>query len=751
MHKLLADFLSEPSNALFPFANEFVEQPSHYMSALEFRGETKVCSLWIGQPGNGKVTIAFPDGTMVNGNFKQFQMESGVIEFPTGVVVEGKFTKIDHCAIGLLQQGKVYLSDGKYLEVDCSGLMLARGRLMDASGQELIAFNGSPLVELEDRNSRSKLIFDTHTFAIEEFGRSNESALVQKTVYSYFGLYYCSVHAYEIEQLNCGALNGKTEILDSRLSTSINETEFRIDQSNVSANNVCLSIDGVDGVITLNVNDSKKPLYGYGFFANGVISLGLQVILLPNHKYFIVQNKLYSAAEFKQYIGLIEKADRKEINDDFINIPEQLNSPLSTAGGSDSFEFSSGSLKLLAETLLKNHALRQTLSQEKARSSHQLQRLGAIHHTMLQENEYLVSKVIQSSKTLADLHNELIKYSTIIQQKNHQISQLSSELLAGKDYANQLERVNHELKKVYNKKEKEFMALLKEVQQTPTNESHELRTVRHHNLVLNQENRILIDLKASTDSNIRDLEKRNLFLESELQRLERENKDMGAEAKAFTAEKQELLGHFDLLSNLSGDLKIRLNQMEILSHEKDRMIESQGKRIIQCAKQLEKIKAKVQREVVLEFKGQMIKGAKQGLCYLRTPEFEYEGEFKDDKFCGKGRLLFASNEKKLEGVFDEQGHFTGNVMQIGKTNYQGSIVNNQMAGKGALVFANNFIVEGVFKNDDFDSSQSYQITNLNDGTEDSVYVHPKRARCLISLENVCYEVEFVAGQLKPSQ
>ena len=751
MHKLLADFLSEPTNALFPFTADFVEQPSHLMGALEFRGETKVRSLWIGQSGNGKVTIAFPDGTLVNGNFKRFQMESGVIEFPTGVVIEGKFAKIDHCAIGLMQTGKVYLSDGKYLEIDCSGLMLMNGRLMDSSDQELICFNGCPLVEFEDCDAKSRLTFDTHTFTVEKYDKTSEQKLLHKTVYSYFGPYYSPVTPFDTEQVNCTALNDMPTSIEPRLPTLANEDGCRIDQSCSPTNNLCLSIDGVEGVITLNVNDTKKPLYGYGFFANGSISIGIQVILLPNHKYFISQNKLYTTNEFKKLLMSIEEGNRKEVNDDFINIPDQLNSPLSIAPTSDTFEFNSGALQLLAETLLKYHSLRQTFCQEKERSSHQLQRLGSINQTILQENEYLVSKVIEGSKNLAELHNELIRYSTILQHKIQQISNLTSDLSIEKDYTKRLEKINHELKKVYNQKEKEFRTLLKEIQQSPTDACHELRTVKYHNVVLIQENSILVDLKAGMDSTIRDLESKYTLLQSEFQKIEQENQLLASEVQALSTEKKELLQNFDQLSNLSGNFKIKLNQLELLSNEKDLNIESQRKKIVQFALQLEELQASKKRNVILEFRGQMVNDSKQGPWYVRTQEYEYEGELKDDKFCGKGKLVFISNQKKLDGIFDENGHFSGTKIRVGETDYQGSIVNNQMHGKGALIFVNNFIVEGVFNNDEFDSSQSYQITNLGDGTEETAYVHPKRAKCLMTLDNVCYEVDFEKGQLKPSQ
>ena len=83
--------------------------------------------------------------------------------------------------------------------------------------------------------------------------------------------------------------------------------------------------------------------------------------------------------------------------------------------------------------------------------------------------------------------------------------------------------------------------------------------------------------------------------------------------------------------------------------------------------------------------------------YFDSNGNKYIGEFKDDKFDGKGRIL-SVNGDCYDGDFKE-GQIEGNGMFIstsGGYNYIGEFKNNKFHGKGKLIFDDNTTYEGAF-------------------------------------------------------
>ena len=91
-------------------------------------------------------------------------------------------------------------------------------------------------------------------------------------------------------------------------------------------------------------------------------------------------------------------------------------------------------------------------------------------------------------------------------------------------------------------------------------------------------------------------------------------------------------------------------------------------------------------------------GKKEGFgIFYDSNGNKYMGEWKEDKFDGKGRILSVKGDC-YEGDFKE-GLIEGNGMFIstgGGYNYLGEFKNNKFDGKGKLIFDDNTTYEGLF-------------------------------------------------------
>ena len=120
--------------------------------------------------------------------------------------------------------------------------------------------------------------------------------------------------------------------------------------------------------------------------------------------------------------------------------------------------------------------------------------------------------------------------------------------------------------------------------------------------------------------------------------------------------------------------------------------------------------------------GDFVESKREGKGELKTKRIHYEGDFKFDKFNGKGILEFLKEGHSYEGEFKNNeingmGVFKWNngdvyegEMTNGKMNgygkytysngqvYEGNYVNGVKQGLGKLIYPNNKIYEGEFKN-----------------------------------------------------
>ena len=90
---------------------------------------------------------------------------------------------------------------------------------------------------------------------------------------------------------------------------------------------------------------------------------------------------------------------------------------------------------------------------------------------------------------------------------------------------------------------------------------------------------------------------------------------------------------------------------------------------------------------------------REGKGVLGTNKVHYEGEFKNDKLCGKGRITFKAEGHYYEGDFDnnEINRYGTFVWKNGDS-YIGQMMNGKIHGNGIYIYNNGVVYEGLYAN-----------------------------------------------------
>ena len=97
--------------------------------------------------------------------------------------------------------------------------------------------------------------------------------------------------------------------------------------------------------------------------------------------------------------------------------------------------------------------------------------------------------------------------------------------------------------------------------------------------------------------------------------------------------------------------------------------------------------------------GEFLDSKREGKGELKTKKIHYVGDFKYDRFNGKGKLEFLTQGHEYEGEFENNeicgvGIFKWNNGDI----YEGEMVKGKLHGYGKYTYANGQIYEGTYKN-----------------------------------------------------
>ena len=104
-----------------------------------------------------------------------------------------------------------------------------------------------------------------------------------------------------------------------------------------------------------------------------------------------------------------------------------------------------------------------------------------------------------------------------------------------------------------------------------------------------------------------------------------------------------------------------------------------------------------------------------GIFYSNNEKYEYNGEFQDNKFHGKGIIKYENNNIIYEGEFNNgYKHGFGKLIFNDKSYYEGNFEKNNFNGKGTFFFKNGKIYRGEWKNNKMDGEGNF---DWGDGTK----------------------------------
>ena len=97
--------------------------------------------------------------------------------------------------------------------------------------------------------------------------------------------------------------------------------------------------------------------------------------------------------------------------------------------------------------------------------------------------------------------------------------------------------------------------------------------------------------------------------------------------------------------------------------------------------------------------GEFLDNKRHGRGELKTSKVHYEGEFKYDKFNGKGKLIFLKQGHEYEGEFkDNEINGMGIFKWKNGDIYEGEMIKGKMHGYGKYKYSSGQIYEGQFAN-----------------------------------------------------
>ena len=111
--------------------------------------------------------------------------------------------------------------------------------------------------------------------------------------------------------------------------------------------------------------------------------------------------------------------------------------------------------------------------------------------------------------------------------------------------------------------------------------------------------------------------------------------------------------------------------------------------------------------------GDFSNSKREGKGVLDTHKIHYEGEFKNEKLSGKGRITFKVEGHYYEGDFDNN-EINGYGIFTWKNgdSYTGQMINGKMHGKGIYIYNNGDVYEGLYANGKRQGKG--KVYNLND-------------------------------------
>ncbi|KRX06735.1 hypothetical protein PPERSA_09137 [Pseudocohnilembus persalinus] len=129
------------------------------------------------------------------------------------------------------------------------------------------------------------------------------------------------------------------------------------------------------------------------------------------------------------------------------------------------------------------------------------------------------------------------------------------------------------------------------------------------------------------------------------------------------------------------------------------------------------------------FQGNFLNGVIEGQGILKTSEYTYQGNFKNgQKSDVKGQLIYSNQDKYIGGFIKDKKNGEGKIIYRDGNEYEGEWFDDLKQGKGILKFTNGDRYEGEFQNDVFDGKGKYIFNvksgeNLNQEQKSQIYLY----------------------------
>ena len=101
-----------------------------------------------------------------------------------------------------------------------------------------------------------------------------------------------------------------------------------------------------------------------------------------------------------------------------------------------------------------------------------------------------------------------------------------------------------------------------------------------------------------------------------------------------------------------------------------------------------------------------------GTFYSKKEKYKYIGNFKENKFHGEGKIIYEKEDIIYEGEFNEGfKHGLGKIIFKDKSSYEGNFEKNNYNGKGKFIFKNGKSYNGDWKNNTMDGKGTFTWGN----------------------------------------
>jgi hypothetical protein len=344
-------------------------------------------------------------------------------------------------------------------------------------------------------------------------------------------------------------------------------------------------------------------------------------------------------------------------------------------------------LTAIKKLIDKHEGLYNSHDTYKSEMSEKLNHYIALNNSLYSRNTELAAAAKEKQENVNKLNKENMNLKDELEAKRITNEKLKKQLNESVSQVNLLEKFSASLKSLYAQREEELVKAKTDFQNLEQKS-------------LNEKNQITSQRNSWMDKCAR--------MEDEARLIRAENKTALQSFSAKLAERDSITNELEhALVESNTKLSNLLYENEAL---KNSMIDSQLK-----IEDLEK--RGLPRPKEFTYEGKIVNGLRQGKGIYQCPEYVYEGEFKNDNFCGEGRYVCFQSGKTMDGVFDENGHFTGSKVSFTGFTYTGNVIGNYLEGKGYIEVENRYIIEGRFKNNSFDRETQILVVNLTSGEE----------------------------------